>query len=263
MAFGGFVSTTLGDSLADDLGAQPSDFIKSRTYIGGVGTSTTLDQWGDFNGTASVSIGPVSINSGGVTGISNQELDLIPSIARNFGFGILVGQREGPWAVEVSYWRSDHTGTYISSAAVTFTAPSRLEAINLDFKRYLFTQLPTQPFVSLGLSFPWLFVRQGSQILDYQNPPNISTGQRNVVGVSDEIISGFGFNAGIGLEVYVDNNFSVLGGAYERFAGFNQVNGAEKFSSSSLPSGSADPSQVGSLEGNGLNIYVGTTFGFQ
>src|SRR5258708_27775869 len=95
----------------DTAGAKMSDFVKSRTYIGLVGISSTIDQWGDFTGTTAFTNVPVPISSGGVTTTSNPEVNFIPSIQRNFGFGALVGHREGPWAVEVSYWRSDHTAT--------------------------------------------------------------------------------------------------------------------------------------------------------
>ncbi len=248
------------DSVGAFFGAKPTDFIKSRSYIGVLGTSSTIDQWGDFNGTTGVIYGPVSF-SGPPAGETNPEIDLIPSITRTYGWGVLLGQREGPWAMEISFWRSDHTASF-SSGGATLTTPSSLSAINFDFKRYLFTQLPTQPFVSLGFSFPWLWVRQFSYIYD----PTLTT----ILSTNDETISGIGFNLGVGLEIYVDNNFSLVGGAYQRWTGFNQINGAEKIGSGGIyfdgdpsnttPSGS---NNVGALEGDGLNLYVGTTFGFE
>jgi hypothetical protein len=253
------------DSVGEFFGAKPTDFIKSRSYIGFLGTSSDIDQWGDFNGTNSLQSSSAATVSGGVTITPNPEVDFVPAITRKYGWGALVGQREGPWAVEVSFWRTDTTGSYSylsGGATIIATTPASLQAINVDFKRYLFTELPTQPFISIGLSFPWLWVRNFSEILDYQQPPNPTTGQYNVISVNDETISGIGFNLGAGLEIYLDNNFSLIGGAYQRWTSFNQISGAAKIPFDSMYFDN-NPSDVGSLEGDGLNLYVGTTFGFE
>ncbi len=237
------------DNVGEFFGAQPNDFIKSRSYIGVLGTSADIDQWGDFNGTNSFT----SASSGVST---YPEVDFIPAITRSYGWGALVGQREGPWALEVSFWRNDTTASYYSGGA-TITDSASLQAINFDIKRYFFTQLPTQPFVSMGFSLPWLWVRNFSYLVDENTVPP------TLVGLpSDETISGIGFNLGAGLEIYLDNNFSVLGGAYQRWGSFNQINGAAKIPFNNMYFDN-NPSDVGALEGNGLNLYVGMTFGYE
>ncbi len=229
----------------DKSGAQQTDFIKERSYVGVVGISSTLDQWGDFNG-----VNYVTSNSSG----GSAERDLIPSINRNFGFGVLVGHREGPWAAEVSFWRSDHTASFIFAGPTTITNPASLQSINFDIKRYFLTQFPTQPFINIGFSLPWLWVRGFSEQLDSGNNP---TGF-----VNDETISGIGFNLGAGMEIYLDNNFSVLGGLYQRWTGFDQLNGFNKVAFNSIYF-DGKPSDIGSMEGDGLHFYVGATFGYQ
>ena len=258
----GFTGVTWADEdqdneALDTAGAKINDFIKSRTYIGGIGISSTIDQWGDFTGVNAFSSLPVTTVSiggaGSVTNVSNPEVNFIPTINRNYGFGAMVGHREGPWAAEISYWRSDHTANfyYISSSGpATFTTPARLEALNLDFKRYFFTQYPAQPFVSVGFSFPWLWVRQGSSIYD----PSFTT----VQGSNDETISGIGFNVGAGLEIYIGNGFSLIGGAYETWTSYDQINGASKIPLNTLYWDN-NPADISSIGGNGLNLYVGTT----
>jgi hypothetical protein len=237
----------------DDLGSP--DFIKSRTYIGVMGISSTIDQWGDFgNGPGSTYLEQVT--SGGATEV---EADFVPSIERNFGFGVLIGHREGPWACEVSFYRSDHTSTYVESinnsfSPVTVTTPASLQSIDINFKRYFFTQLPTQPFINIGFSFPWLWVRQAS----YVAPPTLDS----YYWRDDETYSGIGFDLGAGLEIYMDNDFSLLGGVFQRWGGFQQVNGGFKTPGQiHFDSNFSDP--PGSMEGDGLTLYVGTTFGFQ
>jgi len=254
MAFGGFVSTTLGDSLADDLGANPNDIVKTRTYIGGMGISSTVDQWGDFNGYNWMQNTP----SSSTTVTAYPEVDLIPTISRQFGWAAFVGQREGPWAAEFSYWRTNHTATWIDtspSTPVTYTNPSTLQSINIDFKRYFLTQLPSQPFVSFGISFPWLWVH------DFSTSYTDST-RSTLVQNGDETISGVGLNLGAGLEIYIDNNFSIVGGVVERWVSFDQINGVEKTPLNNMYFDN-NPSDVGSLEGNGFNFYAGMTLGIQ
>jgi hypothetical protein len=211
-------------------------------------TSAVIDQWGDFSGIHYLGTG-TSVSSG------NPEVDLVPSITRQFGWGTLLGYREGPWAGELSFWRSDHTATFINSTPVTTTSPASLQAINFDLKRYFFTYLPAQPFVNIGISFPWLWVRQFSYLTDTSN---------NVLATDDETLSGIGLNLGAGVEVYLEGNFSIVGGVYQRWAEFDQVNGARK-----TPTSTSDlfldgtATQLGSLSGNGLQIYLGATIGVE
>ena len=231
----------------DDEDAGKRDLIKNRTYIGFLGTSATIDQWGDFQGLltfTSISSDPAS----------NVEKDIVPTINRNFGFGVLVGHREGPWAAEVSFMRSDHTATFTGGSAVTITEPASLCSINFDFKRYFLTTLPVQPFINMGLSLPWLWIRQGSSLYD----STVTT----LLMVNDETISGIGFNLGGGIEIYLNQDISLLGGAYQRFTSFDQISGAAKipFDSLQLNNNATD---IGSIEGDGLHFYAGATFGFQ
>lgn len=250
-----------------------SDFIKSRSYIGLMGSSSTIDQWGDFTGSSYLSSSTTVVSvSGAQTIFSNPEIDYIPSITRDFGFGVMLGHRDGPWAGEISFWRSDHTATIYQAGPVTFVTPASLQSIDLTIKRYFFTQLPTQPFVSLGVCFPWLWVQQGSIILNNASaPPSTLTSD-------DATYSGMGFDLGAGLEIYLDNGFSLVGGAFQRWTAFSQVNGALKnagsSSSSTTSSGTSSNintynldgvtgTNISSLEGDGLILYVGTTVGFQ
>jgi hypothetical protein len=80
--------------------------------------------------------------------------------------------------------------------------------------------------------------------------------------VDDETLSGIGFNVGAGLEIYLGNGFSLIGGAYETWTSFDQINGASKIATNSVYFNNI-PADVGSLAGNGLNLYVGTTFGVE
>lgn len=245
--FGGWFQTAFADDwITDALAPAPDDFIKTRAYVGAIGTSASIDSDGDFNNSLRF-----THSYSGLT-----EFDLVPSISRNFGFGGLIGYRTGAWAAEISYCSSDHDSVWSDrffnpSAPTTYFGTASYQSINVDFKRYLFTKYPTQPFISLGLSFPWLVVRDGS-LLDFGGGINY---------IDDATISGIGFNLGAGLEIYLGQDYSLVGGVTERFSGFNQINGAAKQAANVLTMTGNNTEQA-NLEGNGFNFYIGATLGF-
>ena len=243
MFFIGLATAAFAQQDEEETGKR--DIIKNRTYIGIVGTSATIDQWGDFQGL-------FSFHS--ISGASPFiEQDTVPSITRNFGWGVILGHREGPWAAEMSFSQSEHTAVYTGGTAVTITHPASLNSIDFDFKRYFFTASPAQPFVSLGMSFPWLWIRQGSYLLD-------SSG--NTLETADETISGIGLNLGAGIEIYLNQDISLLGGAFQRWTGFDQINGVAKIPFNQMYF-DGNPADIGAIEGDGLHLYAGATFGFQ
>lgn len=222
---------------------NPGDYLHSRTYIGLVGTSVSVDNGGEFSGlNYSRSNTPY-------------EIDLIPTLAQNFGYGVLLGHREEAWAVEASYWQSNHTATFgpgtvgsIAGSSVTFTQQFQdtavYNSVNIDFKRYFLTEGQTQPFLSLGVSFPWIVVNNAA-----------SNGSGSVEPLT---LAGLGFNLGVGVEYYLSPNLSFFGGAYKRWASFDEFKGlSSQYGQISLYGTTT------SDEGSGFNFAVGTTLGFE
>jgi hypothetical protein len=251
---------------------QSHDFIQHRTYIGFFGTSADIDNNNDFSGYEGFLTFPVSLTGGG---FSNVELDYIPTINRNFGFGGLVGHREGPWAVELSYWYSNHTASVYSTDAlgnpITFTTSGVYTTINIDIKRYFFTTFPIQPFIDLGFNFAYLSSHNTSELFSYDSADGLFD---EYVWSGDQTDTGYGLNLGIGGELYLGDGFSMVGGVVQRFTTFQQINGVTKSNLTPdpgdlpLPGGTNSTTNSispglnqGSLEGNGLNIYLGMTVG--
>jgi hypothetical protein len=235
---------------------ESHDFIKHRSYIGVFGTSADIDNNNDFSGYNGYIFGPII--SGGVT--SNYELDYVPAINRNFGFAGVAGHREGPWAIEVSYWYSNHTASLYSTDATgnpvtVLSTTGVLTTLNFDLKRYFFTSIPTQPFIDLGMNMAFLSSHNTSMVLNPNVTPN------TIIGIGDQTESGFGLNLGAGLEIYLGDGFSLVGGAVQRFTSFAQSNGQGKINLTPTPLNDA-ANATGALEGNGINFYVGTTVGF-
>src|ERR1700679_4075718 len=106
---------------------ESHDFIQHRTYVGFFGTSADIDNNNDFNGYIGFLTAPVSLSTGG---FALQELEYVPTINRNFGFAGMVGHREGPWAIELSYWYSNHTASVYTAGPTTFTTSAIYTTIN-------------------------------------------------------------------------------------------------------------------------------------
>ncbi len=222
---------------------NPGDYLHSRTYIGVVGTSVSVDNGGAFNG-----LNYSRINN-------PYEIDLIPALGQNFGFGVLMGHREEAWAVEASFWQSNHNATFgpgvvgsVSGTSVTFTQQfqdtATYNSINVDFKRYFLTEGQTQPFLSLGVSFPWIVVNNAASDVNGD--------------VSSLTLAGLGLNLGVGVEYYLSPNLSFFGGAYKRWASFDEFKGLALQYNQLAQYGSPT-----SDEGSGFNFAVGTTLGFE
>ena len=220
---------------------NPSDYLHTRTYFGLVGTSISVNNTGLFSGSRySVINSPV------------YDLSLIPSLSQAFGWGLLAGHREEAYALELSFWQSSHIATINAGVvgssqqtAVTLSSPAQGTAIynsvNVDFKRYFLTDLQLQPFLDLGISFPWIDINSAD--IDGSGNPHSLT------------LAGLGLNLGLGVEYYFTPNFSVVAGAYQRWASFDQFKGS-LFEYNTLEN-------TGSNDGSGLNFAIAATLGVE
>src|SRR5580692_6431722 len=132
------------------LADNPADYLHSRTYVGVVATSVSVGTGGEFSG----------LNYSRIDAPA-YEVDLIPAISQNFGYGVLIGHREEAWAGELSFWQSNHNATFgpgtinssLGSVDLTqkYQGLATYNSVNVDFKRYFFTEQQLQPFLGLGV----------------------------------------------------------------------------------------------------------------
>ncbi len=247
MKFFSFLIFLLSTFLALGTGAWadgPGDYLHSRTYVGVVATSISIEKSGEFSGTNYSRVD----NPG-------YEITVIPSLAQNFGFGFLLGHREEAYALELSYWQSNHLATFgpatigsISGQSATlsgsYQSSAVLRSVNIDFKRYFFTDLNLQPFLNLGVSFPWIWV-----------PDADSDGAGHIYPVT---LAGLGFNLGLGVEYYLSPTLSFTGSAARRWASFDQFKGYQGLYNQIAQYGSSSGDSAG-----GFIFTVGTTLGFE
>jgi hypothetical protein len=136
----------------------------------------------------------------------------------------------------------------VSGASVTLTQQYQdtavYNSVNIDFKRYFFTETQTQPFINLGVSFPWIVV---------QNAASDANGNMGPL-----TLAGLGLNLGVGMEYYLSPDLSFFGAAYQRWASFDEFKGVGIQFNQLAQYGNSN-----SDAGGGLNFAVGTTLGFE
>ncbi len=212
------------------------DLLHTRTYLGVEGTYTGINGDGIFSGSLYSRVD------------SPYEINLIPTLPANLGFAVFAGQREEAYAVELGYWRSNHTSAFgpVPSLGISssYKDAAVYNCVSVGFKRYFFTDSDLQPFLNLGVSFPWVEVSNSAE--DVQGTVGSST------------YSGLGTDLGIGVEWYLDSHFSLTGSLMQRWASFNQFKGPSDSQSRSLSLSGSSLSN----DGSGLNVMIGATAGF-
>src|SRR5258708_22098216 len=124
--FGGFVSI----AQAQEWDNTGKDLVQSRNYVGTFFSYMNINNWGDINGTE-VNWNPAS---------SSYEFSLIPGVNDGLGFGGLIGHREGAYALEASYWQSQHSAYWAAGTAFAGAGSATYQSIDANFKGYLFTE---------------------------------------------------------------------------------------------------------------------------
>lgn len=234
-------SLCAGALLADN----PNDYIHTRTYVGVIGTSVSVSNSGLFSG-----------ENYGRADFPAYEVYLLPSLQQNFGYGFLLGHREDAYAVELSYWASNHTALFgpatlnfpqnppPSTGISQYEGSATYQSINVDFKRYFFTEQNIQPFVNFGVGFPWI---------------NIANADMDAYGdVNSVTLAGLAFDFGLGLDYYLDPHFALQFTVIQRFASFSQFSGVtQQYNVVNQSPGAT------SQDGSGLLFSLGTSVGFE
>src|SRR5436309_1114712 len=126
MAFYG--SFLVVPSHADEMDEPSHDLIRSRSYLGGFLSYMGIENDKGFDG------------FGAGIGLNPFEVDLIPGINSNIGFGFLAGHREGDLAVEVSFWRSEHSSYWAPGTPFAITGTATYQSVEINLKRYICTE---------------------------------------------------------------------------------------------------------------------------
>ncbi len=175
---------------------QPKKLIEERAYCGVFGTAVGIGNGGQFTGKLIMTTVDTSISG---------SADLIPKIKSYYGGGGLAGYRKNEYAIEISYWRSEHVAQWMAPL-VTYEDRATYHAVNIDLKKYFFPRIPVQPYCMMGFSLPWLVVKNSSTPFPGLIP----------VQVGDTSWTGLGYNLGAGLEFYATKRVSKMDGVQSR-----------------------------------------------
>ena len=142
--------------------------------------------------------------------VGAEEFLILPRLnGRNMFRGIL-GARWSKGALEFSYDRTQHQGTFLGeTSAVTF------QAVNADARFFLLTKTRVQPYVLGGGSVPWLTIKDGS-FFDGD--------------LGNARYRGFGVNTEAGVTVFPHPRIGISGGYRYRVMWFDRATGvSDKF----------------------------------
>ncbi|MBN2226935.1 MAG: outer membrane beta-barrel protein [candidate division Zixibacteria bacterium] len=220
----GIMGTAILAVLAAVLFTGDSDAVVRRpqlidgVYFGGVVGYQSIS--GDFKGNSYIRVP------------SLYEDNYIPEIDGGMGFGIVGGFKRGRGAFEISYVRSAHDASYQGiNTDVVF------QAFNFDVKYYPLPYIPTQPFLMVGLSVPWLKAE--------------NTSHNDVYGIDDAKFTGIGLNLGTGVLLKFTPHMALTGTVGYRWISYGSVKGA-----------SDEKIDISNVNGSGIMFQAGLVYTF-
>jgi hypothetical protein len=186
------LSIALAASARAQTPAEPG-FARERMYLGfSVLPDFTLDGV-TFDGNT------IYVEEGG------DETFILPRLDKQVMPKIVAGFRTRPFALEISYERTTHDGTFQD-----LVGEAAFNVVNVDFKFFMNTRSRIQPHVVAGLAFPWLKVYDG--VFDGDD-------------VGDGRFAGQGLNLEGGVTLFATPSIGVSVGYAYRVLWFNRATG--------------------------------------
>ena len=137
--------------------------------------------------------------------IDGEELMFLPRVDQRKMFRGILGYRYRQAALEVSYERTSHTGTFVG-----FPMDATFQAINVDGRFFIAPRSRVQPYALIGGSLPWLNIKDGS----FLDPD-----------VGDARFKGYGVNTEAGVVIYPHPQVGISVGYSYRALWFDRVKG--------------------------------------
>jgi len=137
--------------------------------------------------------------------IDGEELMFLPRLDKQPLIRGVLGYRARQVALEISYERTQHEGTFID-----FPLDTTYQAVNVDARYYFLTERRIQPHALVGASFPWFTVKEGG----FLDPD-----------VGDARFRGYGLNTEAGVTVFPHRKFGIGIGYTYRVVWFDRATG--------------------------------------
>jgi opacity protein-like surface antigen len=141
--------------------------------------------------------------------VGGDEIGILPKLDKQNMFKGILGYRGRKAAIEFSYERTNHNGTYFDG-----TGEATFQSVDLNGRFFFLTNERFQPYVLIGGGIPWLTVIDGSWL---ENDPD--------AGVGDGSWKGYALNTEFGVTVYPHRQMGVAIGYGYRAIWFDRATG--------------------------------------
>ena len=145
--------------------------------------------------------------------IDGDEIALLPKLDKQKMFRGILGYRYERAALELSYERTNHNGTFADIG----TGQATFQQVNADVRFFFLTHGRVQPYVLVGGGFPWLTIKDGSFLED--GPDG---------GVGDGRFKGYALNSELGVTVFPHPQVGIVLGYDYRPMWFDRATGVSK-----------------------------------
>jgi hypothetical protein len=174
---------------------SPRGFAKEGMYVGVAGLPNFTLDGRSFDGETLY------------VQVDGDEVDLLPRLDTQHMFRGVVGFRARPFALEFSYERTNHQGTFLDEPG-----KATFNSVNVDGRVFFLTHGRIQPHVVVGIALPWLTVVDGSA--------DEVTGD-----IADARWRGPGLNTEAGVTIFPHPRIGISVGYAFRLIGFRRVKG--------------------------------------
>jgi opacity protein-like surface antigen len=142
--------------------------------------------------------------------IDGDEIALLPKLDKQKMFRGILGYRGEKAALEFSYERTHHNGVFgeVGIGKATF------QQVNVDGRFFFLTHARVQPYVMVGIGFPWLTIKDSSFLA---NDPE--------AGVGDGKFNGYALDTEVGVTVYPHPQVGIVLGYGYRPIWFDRATG--------------------------------------
>jgi hypothetical protein len=123
------------------------------------------------------------------------EIAILPKLDKQRMFRGILGYRGEKAAIEFSYERANHNGTFGEGG----TGKATFQQVNVDARFFFLTQARVQPYALVGGGFPWLTVKDGSFL---ESQPE--------AGLGDGTFRGYALNTEVGVTVYPHRQVAIV-----------------------------------------------------
>ena len=179
------------------LAQEQQGFAKVGGYVGGSFVPTFTFDGETFNGLTFYQE------------VDGDEIALLPKLDKQKMFRGLLGYRGETAALEFSYERTTHNGTFGEG-----TGTATFQQFNVDGRFFYLTHARVQPYVLLGAGFPMLTIKNGSFLEDHPD-----------AGVGDGRFKGYALNTEVGVTVYPHPQVGIVLGYGYRPIWFDSAKG--------------------------------------